>query len=142
MSHSVVADPPNAAESDAEKQQHHRDTTSSSSTTADVLPSSEAQSALLNPANPSSLPPASEKHGLVRREKGSPGTEAPTARDGPQGETNGEDTDPSEEEDEVVYPGGLQLALLTFGLCMATLSVGMRVFLRVIRSVWSLFYEF
>jgi len=30
-----------------------------------------------------------------------------------------------EGEDEVVYPGGMQLALLTFGLCLATFTVAL-----------------
>jgi hypothetical protein len=57
-------------------------------------------------------------------EKGSTETEATQIRqDG--GDTGGETTEESGEEDGTVYPGGGQLALLTFGLCIATFTMAL-----------------
>jgi len=44
---------------------------------------------------------------------------APVARQ------EGDNGDSNDEEDEIVYPGGIQLALLTFGLCMATFTIAL-----------------
>jgi len=40
-------------------------------------------------------------------------------------EAEGDNGDSNDEEDEIVYPGGVQLALLTFGLCMATFTIAL-----------------
>lgn len=89
---------------------------------------SEAQSTLVNTANPSPPPGRTEdrahrdeKHSHVIETNGSSDTEAPAARDGDIAEPNTENA----EQDEIVYPGGLQLGLLTFGLCMATFTVAL-----------------
>ena len=66
-----------------------------------------------------------EKDTPIVDEKGSTETEATQIRqDG--GDTGGETTEESgEEEDDTVYPGGGQLALLTFGLCIATFTMAL-----------------
>lgn len=60
-----------------------------------------------------------EKGGLVVDEKGVAGSGKGTESETTPGETDGED------DDEVIYPGGLQLSLLTFGLCVATFTVAL-----------------
>jgi hypothetical protein len=89
---------------------------------------SEAQSTLVDAANAS--PPSGradnaqneEKHAHAIGENGSiKNNEAPVVRDGEVAESTAENAD----EDEIVYPGGLQLGLLTFGLCMATFTVAL-----------------
>lgn len=54
----------------------------------------------------------------ISDKEGSAGTSAPIVQDGEQ-ETEGED------DDDVVYPGQLQLSLLTLGLCLATFTVAL-----------------
>jgi hypothetical protein len=64
-----------------------------------------------------------EKHAHVTTEEnGSTGIE-PVARN--KGENAGETAAPGEEDDEIVYPGGFQLGILTFGLCMSTFMIAL-----------------
>ena len=56
-------------------------------------------------------------------ENGSAGTDPSVVQN--EAENAGETDGSGEEEDEIVYPGGLQLGLLTFGLCMATFTVAL-----------------
>jgi hypothetical protein len=87
---------------------------------------SEARSTLVDPANPSLPPenlPNDEKHTHVVEENGISGTEQPVKDGGAAAENTERASDA--EEDEIVYPGGLQLGLLTFGLCMATFTVAL-----------------
>ena len=51
----------------------------------------------------------------IARNEGGIGTEIPGA----------EESAEEEEDDDVDYPGGLKLGLLTFGLCMATFTVAL-----------------
>lgn len=62
---------------------------------------------------------AHEEHAAqVSDKEGSAGTSAPIVKDGePESEGEG--------DDEVVYPGKLQLGLLTLGLCLATFTVAL-----------------
>ncbi|KAF4629471.1 hypothetical protein G7Y89_g8680 [Cudoniella acicularis] len=55
-------------------------------------------------------------HAHIGEENGSAGTEAPMVK---------EEESEEEAEEEVVYPGGVTLALLTFGLCLATFTVAL-----------------
>jgi hypothetical protein len=82
----------------------------------------------VNTANPSPPPGRAgdraqndEKTTHVIDEKGVSDTDAPPVRDGQTTEPNAENA----EEEEINYPGGLQLSLLTFGLCMATFTVAL-----------------
>jgi hypothetical protein len=88
---------------------------------------SEAQSTLVDNTNPS--PPHGhetaqhdEKRTHTIEQNGlSKADEVPTVKDGEVADSTAENA----EEDEIVYPGGLQLGLLTFGLCMATFTVAL-----------------
>lgn len=56
---------------------------------------------------------------------GSPEEKTVAAAGAGAGASNEETTDEEEQEDESVYPGGAALAILTFGLCMATFVVAL-----------------
>lgn len=92
---------------------------------------SEAQSTLVNTANPSPPPGHiakthnDEKHGLSIEENGFPDTNASPVKGGENATTNAENVSTADGDDDVVYPGGLALGLLTFGLCMATFTVAL-----------------
>lgn len=91
---------------------------------------SEAQSTLVNTANPSPPPGHAEKAHIDEKqnapieENESPETNAPIVRDGETTDGNASNAAKAEDE-EIVYPGGLALGLLTFGLCMATFTVAL-----------------
>lgn len=85
---------------------------------------SETQSTLVDAANPSPPPGPNENGTRTTAEEDGPfknDENAPTVKDGEVAECTAENA----EQDEIVYPGGLQLGLLTFGLCMATFTVAL-----------------
>jgi hypothetical protein len=60
---------------------------------------------------------------VTDEENSATATETPIVpKDGAVVEASGEE---GEDDDETVYPGGLQLGLLTFGLCVATFTVAL-----------------
>jgi hypothetical protein len=76
-----------------------------------------------------SSPPAPHEHGTGQEKKGShvveenglaaPATGTTTDTEETQVESEGD------AEEEVIFPGNTQLALLTFGLCVATFTVAL-----------------
>lgn len=86
----------------------------------DGLPS-EAPSTLVNTDNPSSLPGHTDNATAQDGEKNTSVTEHNETPAAEKAEGATENTD----DDEIVYPGGLQLGLLSFGLCMATFTVAL-----------------
>lgn len=63
-----------------------------------------------------------EKRITTVNEDGSDGTNEKILK---HGGDSGQETGEEDDEVEVVYPNGLQLGLLTFGLCMATFTVAL-----------------
>jgi hypothetical protein len=64
-----------------------------------------------------------EKHTHVTaQENGSTGIRSVALNDG---KNAGATTGSGEEDDEIIYPGGFQLGILTFGLCMATFVIAL-----------------
>jgi hypothetical protein len=61
--------------------------------------------------------PHEEHHAQVSDKEGSAGTSLPIVKDG--------EAESDEDDDEIIYPGKLQLGLLTLGLCLATFTVAL-----------------
>jgi hypothetical protein len=91
-------------------------------------PDGSAQSSASPSKNPQSLGTThtesqdNEKATHVVKENGSVGTNEPIVKNERE---NGVEAGEEGDEIELVYPGGLQLGLLTFGLCMATFTVAL-----------------
>ena len=87
----------------------------------------EVQPTLVDTVNPSAPGNAQvdEKHThTIEQHASSQKEAAQVRRDGEILDTNAENTFNAEDED-IVYPGRLELGLLTFGLCMATFTVAL-----------------
>jgi hypothetical protein len=99
------------------------------SNTAELSP--EAQSTFVNTANLSTPPSHGSAHDGEKHTHRVEENDAPkTIRDAAvkEGEVAESTANTNAEDDvdvEVVFPGGLQLGLLTFGLCMATFTVAL-----------------
>jgi hypothetical protein len=84
-----------------------------------------AATAFKHHLSPTVTRPHDHEKGPHEHEHGVEGQVASTATTATiVGEETPEESE-GEGEDEVVYPGGMQLALLTFGLCLATFTVAL-----------------